>query len=288
VSPWKSDAVPVADLAPFERARRRTLLLRVVLGGAALVLLALAVVVARGLGAPTEGVLPQGRSGVVVLDLSRSIGARPTEEIRKALGRIDSADDRLGLVVFSDTAYELLPPGSPGAELRPIERFFTPVPGTRKSNGDPTFPVSPWDESFRGGTRISTGMRVAWDALRRDGITNGAVLLISDLASEAGDLPSVVALGNAMHAADVPVRILALQPRPADRRLFARIFGAGAFVAEAEPLGEGGGFLHRIRGASSAPLPWALVVAALALLGVLAANELLCGRLGITEAVRSA
>jgi hypothetical protein len=280
---WKPDpAVPVADFAALASAKRRTLIVRAVLGGGAVGLLVLAVVVAHGLEAPIENVLPQGRSGVVVLDLSRSIGATPAGEVLKALRRLDSPDQRLGLVVFSDTAYELLPAGSPGTELRPIERFFAPIPG-RLRRGKPVFPVSPWDDSFRGGTRISTGLRVGWEMLRREGIRNGAVLLVSDLATEANDLPNVVALGNSMRGAHVPVRILALGPRPSDRRLFERIFGSDAFVPEAEPLGTGG-LLHRAGVALTAPLPWTLVFAALALLGVLAANELLNGRLTLPEA----
>jgi hypothetical protein len=72
--------------------------------------------------------------------------------------------------------------------------------------------------------------------------------------------------------------VLPLNPRPSDRALFARIFGDDAFLAEAPPVGVAG-LAHRIRASLSEPLPWAFVAVALALLGVLAANELVCGRL---------
>jgi hypothetical protein len=220
--------------------------------------------------------LPQGRSGVVVLDLSRSIGARPAKGVLRALRRLDSCDGRLGLVVFSDTAYELLPPGSPGCELKRIERFFDPI--RYDKSGDPVFPVTPWDENFRGGTRISSGLALGWQSLKRAGVPNGAILIVSDLATEPDDLQEVVETGIAMRRAHVLVRILGLNPKPGDRALFARVFGSDAFVAEAAPVGAAGA-VRRIASELKAPLPWALVVAALALLGALAANEVLCGRL---------
>jgi hypothetical protein len=227
---------------------------------------------------PPESALPQGRSGVVVVDLSRSIGVKPERMLLRALQRLDSPDGRLGLVIFSDTAYELLPPGTPGSELRPIERFFRPLPGRKTNGGEPVFPVTPWDESFRGGTQISTGIQAGWDALKRDGIRNGALLLVSDLATEPDDIQHVADLGIAMHRANVQVRILGLNPKPGDKALFARIFGGDTFVPEAQPVGVAG-LAHRIRARLTAPLPWALVGAALGLLAALAANELLCGRL---------
>src|SRR5712691_6787625 len=205
-------AVPVADVATFARARRRTLALRAGLGLTALALLGLAAWSASGLDVPPESALPQGRSGVVVVDLSRSIGATPEKTLLRALLRLDSPDGRLGLVVFSDIAYELLPPGSPGVELRPMERFFRPIPGRKDESGEPVFPVTPWDESFRGGTRISTGIAAGWNALKREQIRNGAILLVSDLATEPDDIQQVADLGTAMRRENVEVRILGLNP----------------------------------------------------------------------------
>ena len=229
---------------------------------------------------PPESALPQGRSGVVVVDVSRSIGVSPERTLLRALKRLDSPDGRLGLVLFSDIAYELFPPGTPGTELRPIERFFRPLKGRKTSSGDPVFPVTPWDDSFRGGTQISTGIKAAWDALKRDGIRNGAILLVSDLATEPDDIQHVAELGIAMRRAGVEMRILGLAPKPSDKALFGRIFGADSFVDEAPPVGVGG-LAHRLRARLTAPLPWALVGAALGLLAALAANELVCGRLAL-------
>ena len=55
--------------------------------------------------------VPSGTTGVVVLDLSASVyeavfGSRLQKTARQG--------ERPGLVVFSDSAYEALPPGTPG------------------------------------------------------------------------------------------------------------------------------------------------------------------------------
>src|SRR4029077_17752835 len=135
----------------------------------ALASLGLAAWAAAGLDVPPESALPQGRSGVVVVDLSRSISANSERTLVRALKRLDSPDGRLGLVVFSDIAYELFPPGTPGTELRPSAPSSEPLPRGKTSAGEPVYPVTPWDDSFRGGTQISTGIKAGWDALKRDG-----------------------------------------------------------------------------------------------------------------------
>jgi hypothetical protein len=271
-------SIPSVDLGALTRARRRTTLLRAALALLLLALLALAVLAARELQAPAQSVIPQGRSGVIVLDLSRSIGSGPARNVRKALERLDSPEQRVGLVVFSDTAYELLPPGSPGNELKAIIRFFTPLRGRVTGQGEPVLPPSPWDESFRAGTQISVGLEAGWQALRREHIRDGALVLISDLATQPDDLRRLVPLLTQMRRKNVPLKILALNPSRMDRTLFARIVGTNAFVEEPPRLGLGGA-LRGVEAALRKPLPWALMVASFALLFALALNELLCGRL---------
>jgi len=270
--------IPSVDAGSFEPARVRTGAIRAALGLACLGLLAFAVYVALGLEAPAGTVIPQGRSGVIVLDLSRSIGTVPGLLVRRALTRLNSPEQRVGLVVFSDTAYELLPPGTPGNELNPVIRFFTPVRGRKDRGHQSVLPTSPWDDTFRSGTQISTGLRAGWTALRRDHIHDGTLVLVSDLADEADDVQNLVPLVIQMQKQGIQVKILGLDPTPTDKNLFARLVGNDAFVPEVPASGVNG-VVDAFSSALNRPLPWALIGCALALLLALGANELLCGRL---------
>jgi hypothetical protein len=50
--------------------------------------------------------------------------------------------------------------------------------------------LTPWYASFSGGTRISTGIVAAHEAMRRDHV-HGRIVLISDLGDAADDLPTL-------------------------------------------------------------------------------------------------
>ena len=55
--------------------------------------------------------LPTGTTGVVVLDLSLSILDDQSGVVRRTLQSLVDSDAPVGVVVFSDVPYELLPPG---------------------------------------------------------------------------------------------------------------------------------------------------------------------------------
>ena len=111
--------IPVADLEGLRAAIRRTTVQRAVLGVAAVCCLLAAALTALHLPTKTE-VLSTQRSGLILLDMSRSINATKMTEVRTLLTHFATPTQRVGLVLFSDTAYELLPPGSPGTALKPI------------------------------------------------------------------------------------------------------------------------------------------------------------------------
>jgi hypothetical protein len=67
-----------------------------------------------------------------------------------------AGDERFGVVLFSDDAYEALPPGTPARELRPFVRFFAPHPRYQHDASGALRPRSPWDQSFSAGTSISS------------------------------------------------------------------------------------------------------------------------------------
>ena len=128
--------------------------------------------------------------------------------------------------------------------------------------------------AFTSGTKISTGLELARDVLRRDRI-DGNIVLVSDLEDDQNDVASLTDTLIAFRRAGVPLRVVALSPAPPDKRYFEELLPPGAVGVAAKPgRGSAGTTLSDDSGLS-VPL---IAVALLALLG-LAANEFFNGRL---------
>ena len=210
-------AIDTHDTGSFRSAGLRTVALRVLFGGGAIVLLAAAVLSARQLDPADRGLLPTGTTGVVVLDLSLSILDDQSGVVRRTLQSLVDSDSPVGVVVFSDVPYELLPPGTPSRELRPIIRLLTPT-GSGKV-------VSPWSDTFRAGTRISTALQLAEDMLEGDHVKDGSILLVSDLETSPDDVPDTAqrpALDQARGHAGPPARARPVERRPRPLRRHPR------------------------------------------------------------------
>ena len=117
--------MPLADLPRLHVAAQRTSLVRVLLARRARRDARLLFVVARSAGAGRAAVFPEGTStGVVALDMSASISGPIYARVATTLRGIVNANQSVGLVMFSDTAYELLPPNSPPGALLQFIPFF--------------------------------------------------------------------------------------------------------------------------------------------------------------------
>jgi hypothetical protein len=265
VSPRR--VIPLADPRPLLAAARRTTIVRVGAGLALLVLAVAAILVARHPHQREARFLPQGSNGIVVLDLSASISEETYSRIGHTLDELSRTDGRYGVVVFSDAAYEALPPGTPASALRPLVRFFT-LPKQERPGVAPTFPVNPWTGSFSAGTRISTGLDLARSILIRDKLARPAVLLVSDLDDAPRDLPNLYPIVQAYRDEGIRLNVVGLNPAPEDEHLFRSFVSGNGGLSHARLPGEGG------EASVSAPFPWALVAVALALVALLAANEL--------------
>jgi hypothetical protein len=273
-------AIATPDFERFAGAARRTAAVRVLMLGLAVGLLVLAFFQSRTAGSPVGALLPAGSSSIVVLDISASISGPTNRRVRATLRTLAFSKGTAGLVVFSDAAYELLPPGTPTRELRPLLRFFTPSGG---SSEFPKYPPNPWNGTFTGGTRISAGLNEARQALARARIRNGLVVLVSDLEDpeDPGALSDAV---TALEREHIGIRIVPLFPRPENTTLWESLVGPDAIVAsptlpdspiaaakkEAQPFQPG--------------LPAALLTFSALLVLVLAANERWCGRLLLRSA----
>jgi hypothetical protein len=273
----RAGTIPFADLSGLRDATRRTTLLRALLAAALLGLALVGLLAALRLEPREETLLPEGSDGIVVLDLSASISSDTYARIGATLDRLARSDGRFGLVVFSDVAYEALPPATPARELAAFERYFV-VPRQRQPGFLPQLPESPWGESFSAGTRISTGLQLAFDRIRADRLDRPAVLLVSDLDDDTGDLESLTAVALAMKRAGVTVRVVGHNPAPEDERFVGRLLpGGSADLTRATLPGEAGT-------STRASVPGWLVAAALTLAAALAVNELAGRRLVWREA----
>ncbi|MGH3053745.1 MAG: vWA domain-containing protein [Gaiellaceae bacterium] len=264
-------ATRLGDLTQLTAPAQRTTAVRVGLALALAATLAGAILLARSAGSGRAAVLPVGaKTGVLVLDVSASVAGPPFERVGSIVRGLVAANQAMGLVMFSDVGYELLPPNSPPSALQQFVRFFAPK---SVQKGAPVFGLSPWSQ-FSGGTRISTGLVAGEEALRRAQVTDGSLVLMSDLNDAQDDRDPLVAEATALRRAHIPVRIVPVNASPQNVRFFAGLFGAGAFVGPQVFRRTSKQRVEPIRASS----PWALLAVGIVLVGLLAANERLNSR----------
>jgi hypothetical protein len=271
----RGPTIPIATTATMAPAVRRTLLLRVALGVLLVGLVVAATETGKSRAAAQNGLVPGGVGGMLVLDVSRSIKPDANRTITNALQQLIASHTRIGLVAFSDIAYELLPPGSPSSELQPLLRYFAAV---KPKPGPDPYPPNPWSTTFSGGTQISSGLAVAHASLVRAGQPKGPILLVSDLDTAPDDVPRVALAFNQFRAEGVPFRIVAVSPRADNLSLFKNLAGPGAFT---NPVQRTSGGVGETQGAEGGHTPWLLIALALCVLAALAANEHWNGRLPV-------
>lgn len=270
----RPQVIPLADAPALRPAIRRTTIVVASLAAGLIGLAAWSIVTSANVDARPRFLPPQ-TSGVVVLDVSASISEDTYARIRETLRRLVATESRFGLVLFSDIAYEALPPGTPAAELAPLLRFFRLRPqGASQSTA--ALPVAnPWTRTFTGGTRISSGLVLARQILERDGIRNGAVLLVSDLSDDRSDGPRLQDEILRYSKLKIPLRVVGLNALPEDARFFKQLLGDPRFVVPAQLPQEGTSGISGLVG----DVPRTLLALVLALLALLALNEHWAGRL---------
>jgi hypothetical protein len=168
---------------------------------------------------------------VVVLDLSLSIADEDYRAVRGALRALIREDAPVGLVVFSDIPYELLPPGTPASEMRPMLRLLVPSALGRT-------PVNPWTQTFRGGTRISAALELARSMLVRDKVPRGSILLVSDLETAPDDVPALARTVDALRRSSIQLRVVGLSASSDARRIFEGLLEEKEFAVPSGPPGE--------------------------------------------------
>jgi hypothetical protein len=278
--------LPTSAASELGREHRRTRLVRLGLATLAIGLLAGALLLSRDLQALPTSYFATGSGGVVVLDLSSSVDEQKAQRAQRVLRSLAETEGRVGLVTFSDTAYEMLPPDTRSEELRPMLRFFEAPPGFRRPgfgrrrSDAPTTPdereQSPWSLSFRGGTKISTGLAEARSIIHREGNPSLSVLLLSDLDNSGFDGSALLEEVSAYDREGIRLRVIPLFPAEEDRDFFERVVGREAMIERTE-LVRNTSVREELTLVGSSP--WALACVAAGLLVLLALNERFCARL---------
>jgi hypothetical protein len=263
-----SRALPLADAPALWRYADRTRQVRLALAAGLLVLFAL--IVFEGFRQHTRptSYFASGGNGIVAVDLSASIDPTANARLRTLLSTLANSDQRLGLVVFEEKAYEMLPPGTRGDQLRPMLRFFG---NSLASFGRET----PWSRGFLGGTSISNGLQLAREEARREG-GGGSVLLISDLEDASSDVGLLTEEISRYRRSGIPLHVLPLAPDAQSLAFFTSLVGDKAIVSDAA-LRKNASVAERQ--SVVAPFPLALVVLEALLLLGLALNEYVGRRL---------
>ncbi len=258
------------DVCDFKSVARRTLFVRLALAGTAITLVLAAAAAARNPETSERALVPPDRVGMVVLDLSLSITDDDYAAIRRTLRQLIAEEAAVGLIVFSDAPYELVPPGTPASALKPILRLLiAPRLG----------PVqNPWTQVFRAGTRISAALALARESLERDEVVSGSVLLVSDLETAPDDVPALANEIGRLDQAGIRLRVVPLGPSSDSLRLFTGLLPPDAFSGG---LGSTPDRREEESGGIRTELPTLLLILGMLLFGVLAVHEGLAGRMGL-------
>ena len=263
------------DIGELKRVVWRTRLVRVILTSTAVALVLAAAAAARNPETSEQALVPPDRIGMVVLDLSLSITDEDYTAIRRTLRRLIAEEAAIGLIVFSDAPYELLPPGTPAAELKPILRLLVaPRLGPVRN---------PWTQVFRAGTRISAAIELARASLERDEVASGSVLLVSDLETAPDDVPALATSIGRLDQAGIRMRVVPLAPSSDSLSLFTGLLPPDSFSGA---LGSAPDRREAEPGAVRTETPLILLVLGMLLFGVLAVLEALSGRIGLPRSRR--
>jgi hypothetical protein len=220
-----SSSIPLGDVPALRRFMTRTQLVRGGLAAAILLFGLLAVLFARTSSNRHLPMLPAGSDGIVVLDLSASANAAEYADIDRYLTDLIKTQGRFGLVLFSDSAYQALPPNTPASALTPLLAYFRPP-----------YPTNPWAAGFSLGTSISKGLDAASNVLLSDGVKRRDVWLISDLSDSPTDRAQLGPMLRSYVASGIALHVLPVEATQRDIAPYRRIFGTQSPTVHVKPL----------------------------------------------------
>jgi len=246
----------VAGAGSFGAARRRTTLLWSTFATALVAVLAVFAV--RADATVDAPIVRPGADAVIVIDVSGSAlsASKGISRVLSALTR--DPRRRLGLVVFSDSAYEALPPSTPAEAIKGWLELFA-------GGGPWNYPWAP----IAGGTKISSGLVLARKLVKRQHVEKPHVVLVSDLADADSDLQRLETVTAQYEREGIDLSVVRVSPGVVPARDTLAELPNAAFVAKAANRTVDPG---RSTDGGAAPFVLAALVGALALIA--AANEL--------------
>ena len=214
-----SASIPLGDAAAFGRRARLIRRRALVLAASSSAALASCLVVALRQPATSTSLLPASSSGIVVLDVSASISSDTYARIAATLDRLVRSNGSLRADPVLGHRLPGAAAGHPGARaaadralLRRRARARHRARCRRR-------------RAARGRTRSAPGRgsRRAVARARRDPRATGsrepAVLLVSDLDDDTGDLERVSQVAIAYRRAGIPLHVVGLNAAPEDERV---------------------------------------------------------------------
>jgi hypothetical protein len=235
--------LPLADARELAGPARRTAAVRLALTALLTGLLGVAVATSGGSAGLHPAASASKANTEIVLDVSGSVSGLtlpPVGRALRAIMRSSGKSGTVGVVLFSDSAVEALPPGTPARELKPFVHFFTPIGQSGRDGSAPQLPPNPWALAFSDGTKISTGLATARKALERDHM-GGRIVLISDLVDDTLDRRALRSeLVRELRNPKLSVQVVSLPTGifgndDADSQLYRSLLGAHA-VAGTYPV----------------------------------------------------
>ncbi len=220
-----SSSIPLGDAPALRRFTSRTQLVRGSLAAAIVLVGVLAVLFARTSSNRHVPMLPTGSDGIVVLDMSASAGANEYADIARYLADLIKTQGHFGLVLFSDTGYEALPPNAPASALATLLPYF-----------EPPYPTSPWAAGFSLGTSISKGLDAASNVLLSNGVKRRNVWLISDLSDSPTDRAQLAPTLRSYLTSGIALHVLPVEATRQDIAPYRRFFGTQSPTVRVNPL----------------------------------------------------
>jgi hypothetical protein len=264
--------IPIAYTSSLAAEVRRTRALRLSLAIALVAAAVSVVLLARSPHAKASPFVLPGSNTIVVLDVSESVELEKVRLAYSTLTLLGRSKAKIGLVVFSSYAYEALPPGSPAATLLPIAKLFDAHEVGPARYQQFVLPPNPWKNSFSAGTEIASGLALARSLIVKDHLQRPSVVLISDLLDGSDDLGNVKIEGKAYRRLGIPVRIVGLSPKVGDLRYFLGALGSQSRSVQPK-------LPKQARLTPRTTFPTAFAVAAIIVVLLLAADELVCAPL---------